>query len=70
MSVAAKKLELIKWLTSVEDKTVINQLDNYRKQQHSFDFKKELETAITADELKKRTTTFLKSLEWKNKNFL
>ncbi|MCZ8196232.1 MAG: hypothetical protein O9267_01340 [Flavobacterium sp.] len=65
MSVAAKKLELIKWLTSVEDKTVINQLDNYRKQQHSFDFKKELETAISADELKKRTTTFLKSLEWK-----
>lgn len=65
MSVAAKKLELIKWLTSVEDKAVINQLDNYRKQQHSFDFKKEIETAISADELKKRTTTFLKSLEWK-----
>jgi hypothetical protein len=65
MSVATKKIELIKWLSSVEDKTIINQLDTYRKQHDSFDFKKELETAISADELKKRTTTFLKSLEWK-----
>lgn len=65
MSVATKKIELIKWLSSVEDKAIINQLDNFRKQQNSFDFKKELENSITADELKKRTTTFLKSLEWK-----
>lgn len=65
MSVATKKIELIKWLSSVEDKAIINQLDNFRKQQNSFDFKKELESSITADELKKRTTTFLKSLEWK-----
>ena len=54
MSVATKKIELIKWLSSVEDKTIINQLDTFRKQHNSFDFKKELETAISADELKKR----------------
>lgn len=65
MSVATKKSELIKWLSSVEDKNVIEQLDNFRKQQTSFDFQNELASAITAEELKKRTTSFLKSLEWK-----
>lgn len=65
MSVATKKSELIKWLSSVEDKVIIDQLDNFRKRQSSFNFKKELETAITSEELKKRTTVFIKSLEWK-----
>jgi hypothetical protein len=65
MSVATKKIELIKWLSSMEDKTIIEQLDNFRKQQNSFDFKKEIVTAITGEELKKRTTAFIQSLEWK-----
>ena len=30
----------------------------------SIDFKKEIENAITAEELKKRTTTFIKTLKW------
>ncbi len=65
MSVATKKIELIKWLSSMEDKTIIDQLDNFRKQQNSFDFKKEIANAITGEELKKRTTAFIHSLEWK-----
>lgn len=65
MNVTSKKNELIKWLSSIEDKTIIDQIDNYRKHQTSFDFDKEINTAITADELKKRTSDFLKSLEWK-----
>ncbi|WP_026712614.1 hypothetical protein [Flavobacterium daejeonense] len=64
MNVAAKKMELIKWLSSIEDKTIIDQIDSFRKQQSSFDFEKEINSAITADELKKRTSDFLKSLEW------
>ena len=59
MSVATKKSELIKWLSSVEDETSINQLDNFRKQHKTFNFKKELEAAITAEELKKRTTKYI-----------
>lgn len=31
----------------------------------TFDFKKEIETAITSEELRKRTTEFIKSLNWK-----
>jgi hypothetical protein len=65
MSVATKKNELINWISSIEDKTIIDQIDNFRKQHKSFDFDKELKTAITSKELKKRTTDFIMSLEWK-----
>lgn len=60
MSVTNKKSELLKWLSSVEDETTINQLDNFRKQHKTFNFKKELETAITAEELKNEQLLFLK----------
>lgn len=65
MNVTTKKIELIKWLSSIEDKTIIDQIDSFRKQKNNFDFEKEINSAITADELKTRTTDFLKSLEWK-----
>ena len=32
----SKKSELLKWLSSVEDETTINQLDNFRKQHKTF----------------------------------
>ena len=63
MSVTTKKLDIIKWISSIEDKSIIDQLDIFRKQK-SLDFKKELENAISGEELKKRTTQFLQSLEW------
>ena len=65
MNVATKKTELIDWIFSIEDQTIIEQIDNFRKQQKSFDFKKEPKTTITSAELKKRTTAFIESLEWK-----
>lgn len=64
MSAIAKKLEIIKWVSSMEDNAVIDQLYGFRNQK-PFDFKKELKNAITGEELKRRTTKFLKSLEWK-----
>ena len=65
MSVATKKTELINWISSIEDQTIIDQIYTFRKQHKSFDFKKELKSAITSEELKKRTTAFIESLEWK-----
>lgn len=44
--------------------------DNFRKQQISFDFQKELAFVTTPEELIIRTTSFLKSLKWKKKNIL
>lgn len=64
MSIATKKIELIKWISSIEDKSIVDQLDRYRKQ-NAFDFDKEIENAISAETLKKRTNDFLQSLEWK-----
>lgn len=40
--------------------------DNFRKQQISFDFQKELVISINAEELKKRTTSFLKDFKVKD----
>ncbi len=65
MSAATKKTELINWISSIEDKTVIDQIDNFRKNHKSFDFKKEIKSAISSKELKQKTTEFIKSLEWK-----
>ena len=65
MSVATKKSELINWISSIEDKTIIDQIDNFRKNHKSFDFKKEIKSAISSEVLKQRTTDFIKSLEWK-----
>lgn len=65
MSVVAKKSELINWISSIEDKTLIDQIDNFRKTHNSFNFKKEIKSAISSEEFKQRTTEFIKSLEWK-----
>jgi uncharacterized protein YjgD (DUF1641 family) len=65
MNVATKKEKLIDWISSIDDSSVIDQIYNFREQQSSFDFKNEIKSAITAEELKKRTTAFIKTLEWK-----
>ncbi len=62
--VATRKKEIIDWINSVESTEIIEQIENFQKQQ-SFDFEKEIKNCISSDELKKRTTEFLKSLEWK-----
>lgn len=48
----------------------MNEIATRKKEiiKQSFDFEKEIKNCISSDELKKRTTEFLKSLEWKNKN--
>lgn len=60
-----KKSEIINWINTIENESVIVEINNY-----IFDFDKELKKAITAEELKKRTTQFIKSLNWKNRNFI
>lgn len=65
MSVATKKSELINWISSIEDKNLIDQIDNFRKTHKSFDFKKEIKSAISSEELKQKTTEFIRCLEWK-----
>ena len=64
MNVSNQKLEIIKWISTIEDPMLTNQLDQFRKQK-PFNFENELQKAISGNELIKRTTQFLTSLDWK-----
>lgn len=64
MNVLTRKNELIKWISSIEDIAILNEIEKI-KQYKTFDFDKEFERGISGDELKKKTTQFIKNLPWK-----
>jgi len=64
MSLASEKSEIIKWIHTLENPAVIDELKKIRNK-NSFDFEKEWERGISGEELKKRTKEFLKTLPWK-----
>ena len=64
MNLAAEKQEIIKWIESLENPVLIDQINKIRKKK-SFDFEKEWERSISGEELKKRTKDYLKTLPWK-----
>lgn len=63
MNLTAQKKKLIQWIDSVEDSKILEQIEHF-SQEEPFDFDKEIQNAITADELKKRTSDFLRNLNW------
>lgn len=63
MKLTARKKKIIQWVDSIEDPSTLELLERFSKEQ-PFDFDKEIQNAITADELKKRTTEFLRKLDW------
>ena len=64
MNISAEKNEIIKWINSLENPAIIEEINKIRKRK-SFDFEKEWERGISGDELKKRTKEYIKSLPWK-----
>lgn len=64
MEILAQKKEIIDWILSIEDQTVLNEIEML-KNQTSFNFDDEFKKGISGEELKKRTTEFLKTLPWK-----
>lgn len=64
MEILAQKKEIIDWILSIEDQTVLNEIETLKKQT-SFNFDEELKKGISGEELKKRTTEYLKILPWK-----
>lgn len=66
MDIAVEKKELIKWINSLDNPVVIQQIKNIQKgNTESFDFEKEWAKGITIDEARKKTSDFIKSLPWK-----
>ena len=63
MNLTAEKNEIIKWVSSLENPLIIEEINKIRNRKH-FDFEKEWERSISGEELKRRTKEFLKTLPW------
>jgi hypothetical protein len=64
METLTQKKEIIDWIETLDDVIILNEI--YRiKRQSSFNFEEEMKTAITGEELKRRTTEYITSLPWK-----
>lgn len=64
MNISAEKNEIIKWINSLENPDIIDEINTIRLRK-SFDFEKEWKRGISGEELKKRTKEYIKSLPWK-----
>ena len=64
MNLASEKNEIIKWIHSLENPAVIEEINKIRNRK-SFDFEKEWREGITVSEARKKTAEFIKSLNWK-----
>lgn len=66
MDIAVEKKELIKWINSLDNPDVIQQIKHIQERNtEPFDFEKEWTKGITIDEARKKTSDFIKSLPWK-----
>lgn len=64
MNLTTQKSELIKWINSIEDVTILKELERI-KSETTFDFEKEWSKGVSLDEARKKTKDFIKSLPWK-----
>ncbi len=64
MDLLTKKKKIIHWIDSIKDEKILDQLERFSEEK-PFDFQKEIQNAITGQELKDRTTEFLENLDWK-----
>ncbi|WP_312324787.1 hypothetical protein [Soonwooa sp.] len=64
MNLCAEKIEIIKWIQSLENPALIEEINKIRKRK-SFDFEKEWERGISVAEARKRTSDYIKTLPWK-----
>lgn len=64
MNLSAEKTEIIKWIQSLENPALIEEINKIRKRK-TFDFEKEWERGISVEELRARTRDFIKALPWK-----
>ena len=68
MDIAVEKSELIKWINSLDNPTIIEQIKRIKKRESEpFDFEKEWANGISIEEARKSTKEFLSSLPWKEK---
>ncbi len=54
---------LIKWISSIEDPEIINQIFEFKRAKNE-SFDEAVKNAITSQQLKEETTAYIKSLNW------
>lgn len=64
MNLTTEKNEIIKWINSLENPILIEEINKIRKRE-KFNFEKEWKEGITISEARKKTSNFIKSLPWK-----
>jgi len=66
MDIAVEKTEIIKWINSLENPTIIEQIKRIKKREtEPFDFEKEWAKGMTIEDARKKTSDFIDSLPWK-----
>ena len=64
MKTIISKKDLIDWISSLEDKKILEELSNI-KRKATFNFDEEFNKGITGEELKKRISAKISALPWK-----
>ena len=64
MEIATQKKEIIAWILCIDDQEILNKIESL-KPRKKFDFEEEFKKGISGEELKNRTTAFLKTILWK-----
>lgn len=68
MNITTEKKEIIKWINSLDNPVVIEQIKFIKKRDtEPFDFEKEWAKGKTIQEAREETSKFIKSLPWKRK---
>lgn len=66
MNIAVEKKEIIKWINSLKNPAVIEQIKRIKnRESDSFDFDKEWDKGVSINEAREKTADFIKSLPWK-----
>lgn len=63
MDIVVEKKKIIEWIDGLNDPTIIERIKEIANPK-KFNFDIEFKNAISSKEFKKRTTDFLKNLEW------
>jgi hypothetical protein len=64
MNLTTQKSELIKWINSIEDVSILKKLEVI-KSETTFDFEKEWARGISVEDARKKSKEFIKTLPWK-----
>ncbi|WP_396192576.1 hypothetical protein [Flavobacterium sp.] len=64
MNIATQKDNLIKWIQTIEDATILKKIESI-KSEETFDFEKEWARSVSLEEARKKSKEFIKTLPWK-----